>query len=585
MTVYWSATPIDWRRSVPTIDWLGIEAPRAPLTYPPVLDVVESALIRCPTPLLTATAAALASRWEDLGQARQPTEPAREDAQDEANEAEEQLVLYAAARAVSELGGRYGCAFVIDPEAQPNARYFIAQLARMAEETGFALACTGDVSAFPSQALPRRLARPPDRSVPPRSMVLGGLAPGDLRVLRKLAVSRCGTPLTAALRLGLSREAAHAVATSGPDGADWVVLGARARRKLQAGLDAPDRRRYAAELFDAWPPGGWGYLRRSQLAVVSGSWSRLRGQHAALLAGYATIGREWLQGHVAGLATASSRSTQDHQIAAHLTAARMASRLRPLRRANNEAARHLHHARQLAVHPVERLDLTAELANAFANQRTPRLLGRARKLYVSGMKDIPAVSDAVQRVRLEIAFLNGLALVEYIEGANESALKLEERAEGLAFVLAELHPEVARWAIPLVCVNTAKLLSTRFNARQAAIDKLTTALTKMPSGLDHSDQIRRYLAQLYFTEGHYTNVIGVLDALCPENRLRTTSVLDEFQDRLLLATAQFRLGDAAACQKQLTPLQALAPRVGSEAAMSALNVLSKAVRSVNTTTS
>ncbi|WP_344420768.1 hypothetical protein [Streptomyces lavendulocolor] len=549
-----------------------------------MLDVVESALIRCPTPLLSATAAALAPRWEDLVHARQPAEPARGDAQDEAAEEEEQLVLYAAARAVSQLGGRYGYAFAVDPDTQPNAQYFVAQLTRMAEETGFALACTGDVAALTSLAPGRRLTRTPDRAVPSRSLVLGKLAPGDLRAFRKLAVSRCGAPLSAALRLGLSRQVAETVATPGPEGADWVVLGARARRKLQATSDVRDRRRHAAELFDAWPPDGWGYLRRSQLAVLSGDRSRLRGQHPALLAGYAVIGREWLQRHVAALAVATaasgadSRTTQDHQIAAHLTAARMAERLRPRGRASKEAARHLHSARQLSVHPVERLELTAELANAFANQRTPRLLARARELYVEGLRDTPTVGDAVQRARLEIALLNGLALVDYIEGANESALQLEERAEEIAFALAEHHPKLARWAIPLVCLNTAKLLTVRFNDRRAAIGKLTTALSKISSP-EESDQIRSYLAYLYFAEGRYMDVIQVLDCLCPENELRNT--MDEFQDRLLMATAQLRLGNIAACRVQLDPLRVVASRVGSDGAMSAFDVLSKAVRSVD----
>ncbi|MFC4508250.1 MULTISPECIES: hypothetical protein [Streptomyces] len=160
------------------------------------------------------------------------------------------------------------------------------------------------------------------------------------------------------------------------------------------------------------------------------------------------------------------------------------------------------------------------------------------------------------------------------------ALKLEERAEQLAFALAEHHPKLAR-AIPLVCLNTAKLLAVRFNDRRAAIGKLTTALAKIPSGLEESDQIRSYLASLYFTEGEYMNVIRVLDCLCPENELRNTIVLNEFQDRLLMATAQFRLGNIAACRAQLTPLHVAAARLGSDGAMSALDVLSKAVRSVD----
>jgi hypothetical protein len=583
MTIYWSIRRIDWHRSVPVVDWLPTDAPSAPLNYPPALDLVESALSRRPTPLLEAAAAALAPRWEELGRAREPADPDRRDAPDEEDDTEERLVLYAAARAISQLGKGHGCVLAVGHETEPSVRYFITQLAQQAEDTGFALACTGETSTFPAEELPRGLARFPDRTIPPPATPLGGLALADRRALTVLAVSHVGAPLTAALRLGLGQDAADALTRPGPGGVRWIMLSGGTRRRLRAGLDRRDRRRHAVALFDAWPPDGWGYLRRSPLAIAGRDRTRLRGQHAALFAGFAIIGRELLQRHAAAVAAtvtvgrAGSKPARECQIAAHVAAAHLASRLRPVVRSEREAAAHLRRARRLATDPVEQLDLTYELANSFAKQRTSNLLIQARSLYVRGLRDLAAVEDTVQRIRLEITLLNGLALVDYFEGADESALKLEERAERLAFGLAEQQPKLARWAFALVGVNIAKLLAVRFRDRQGAIAKLATALTMTQSDPESADKIRRDLARLHFAEGDYLQVIRLLEGLCPESRLGNARPRDEFHDRLLLAVAQLKQGEIAACRGQFTPLRMLATREGSDAARSVLAVLAQAL--------
>jgi hypothetical protein len=582
MPVYWSRRPIDWRRSLPATQWLGLDAGSARLPYPAVLDVVESALALEHGPLLAAAADSLAPRWSELGRDRELADPARTDVSDEGDDGGDQLVLYAASLAVSRLGSGYGSVIAIGPNPEPTLRYFLTQLGRLAEDTGFTVACVGDLSALPSTILIRRITGPANRADWPGGAPLTELTAGDRRALAIVAVSAVGAPLTAARRLGLSQELSDRLAVPGPGGERWIVPSPAARHRLREKLDTQDRRRDAAALFDAWPTEGWGYLRRAPLAVASCDRARLYAQHAAMLAGHATIGREFLQRHAAALAAATARggarssAPSDHRIAAHLAAARLASRLRPVEKARKEAAAQLRRARRLATDPVEYLDLTAHLANELANQRTPQSLVRGRELYTAGLQELAGIRDSLHRTRLEITMLNGLALIEYVEGANQAALDLEERAERLAFRLVTLHPTLGRWAFALVGVNTARLLTVRFCDRAQAIAKLRTALTMTRSD-HHADPVRRSLAQLYFAQGAYRQAIGVLGCMYPTDRLLNGRPDEELHDRILLAVAELSGDGIAACKAHLALVRTLAARNGGDAALSALAVLTQAV--------
>ncbi|MET9434848.1 hypothetical protein [Streptomyces sp. NPDC006551] len=582
MTAYHCARPTDWERSVPGVAWLGDAAPEGAPPYPPVLDAVESALILRPTPMLRAAAGALAPRWEELGRAQEPSDPDRADSTGEEDDTEERLVLYGAARAVSELGAGFGYALAVSADSGPNLRYFATHLARLAQGTGFSLACVGDASAFPATAVVRRTARPPDEAVAPPETPVTELAAADRQALTIVAISHWGAPVTAALRLGLSREAADRLGRPGPGGNSWISLTSGTRHTLRSGLDARDSSRHAAALFDAWQPAGWDYIRRAELAVMSGDRARLREQHAALFTGCAIIGRDLLQRHAAATAIAlevpggDPPVSPDQRVAAHVAAARLAPRLRPESLGDTEATRHFRSALRLSTEPVERLDLTYELANHLAKQRTPDSLNHARRLYAEGLDELCSVEDTAQRARLEITLLNGLALVDYFEGNNESALSLEQQAEVTAGSLTETRPDLARWAFALLGVNTAKLLAARFSDRQGAIRKLVVALKTSGADPDRAEKIRRSLGRLYFKEGDYPQVIAMLNSLCPPGRLGNVSSREDFQDRLLLAVAHLTLGRMGECRAQLPQLRVLANREGSEAAASALDVLAQA---------
>ncbi|SHF92735.1 hypothetical protein [Streptoalloteichus hindustanus] len=592
MATHSSDRPLDWAGALPDVSWLGDTAPRRPPPYPVVLDVVESALRQRPTPLLAAVAGALAPRWEELGDARDTADLLPGDVPAEGSAPDDRMVLYSAARAISELGAPHGWAVAVGADVGPDVRHFLRHLARFSSTTGFMLACVGGRPELRT-LLPhdvRFVERRPAR----RTGQLGDLSTVDRRALTVLAASPVGAPLAVALRVGLTEAVAVALAATGPEGTPWITLGGQARRELRARLDARVRRHHAAELFDAWPPDGWGYLRRSHLAVSSGDRRRLRAQNLAVFAGFATVGWEFLQRHAAALAIAADiadatdpaveggveggvpEMPQRHRLAAHLAAARLAPRLRPAERSRTAAVHHLRRARALAEGPVEKLDLTAELANVFALTRTKDGLATARTLYDEALAAVPSVPDPVQRTRIEIVLRNGLALVEYFEGNNHAALELEERAERLAYGVATQRPELTRWAVSLIGVNTAKLLAIRFGDRQAAIAKLTAALRTTRSSPEDSRGVRSKLAQLHFVDGDCRGVIRALDVLYPHDRLTEVDQREEFRDRLMLALARLNVGDTESCRAQVGPLRLLATRIGSDVAGTIVDVLAQA---------
>ncbi|GGP00597.1 hypothetical protein [Wenjunlia tyrosinilytica] len=135
---------------------------------------------------------------------------------------------------------------------------------------------------------------------------------------------------------------------------------------------------------------------------------------------------------------------------------------------------------------------------------------------------------------------------------------------------------MGRWAFALLGVNTAKLLTVRFDDRRRAIAKLTTALRMTRSDAKSAEPVRRSLARLHFAEGDHLQVIRILDGLCPETRLGDARPREEFHDRLLLALARLNRGEVGACKGQIPQLRLLAAREGGDTAASAVALLERA---------
>lgn len=561
------------------MDWLGDPSPSCAAPYPVVLDALDAADRRQSTALLRATTRAVAPRWDELAHSsRDAAEPQRDDAPENIDQSEARVVVHAAARAIAELGYGYGLALVLPADAEGLLHTFVTRLARFTEETGFTVACVGGPAVLAGNDFLKRHTTPTE-AVPTRPTVVPtGLDPRSTEALNCLAASQIGAPLDAVVALGLRDDMASSLAIPGPSGEPWLRLSARTRRRLWGRLDVADQRRNATALFAAWPPDGWGYLRRAHLPQLGADRSGLLRQHGALLAGYRIVGQPSLQQHCAALARACSPAhnsddrARERAISAHISAARLAPHLRPARVARATAVFHFGCARRLASAPGEKSQLTADLANAYAVQRHPRFLAHARHLYEQGLGGLVDVHDDIERLRVHIAMLNGLALVDYHEGKNEAALVLETRAEQLAEQLAKAAPVLGRWAYALLGVNTAKLLSGRFNDRAGARKKLEMAL-RLTTADHHGELIRRALGQFYFDEGEFGRVIDVLAPLYPPASSAIEAVDDEFHDRLLLAVSQLAQNNPDLCAAQLPRLQTLARRLGTDAWITAVELV------------
>ena len=576
--IFWSDRPADWQRTFPSLDWLGDPSPSSAAPYPVVLDALDAADRRHPTALLRATALAIAPRWDELAHSCHAAEPQRDDAPENIDQSEGRVVVHAAARAIAELGYGYGLALVLPAEAEGLLHTFVTRLARFAEETGFTVACVGKPAVLARNDFLNRHTTSME-AVPTRpTFVPAGLDPQSTEALNCLAASQIGAPLDAVVALGLPDDTASSLAAPGPGGQPWLRLSARTRRRLWGQLDEADRRRSAKALFGAWAPDGWGYLRRAHLQQLGRDVSGSLQQHGALLAGYRIVGQPSLQQHCAALALTctSARNgdglARERAISAHISAARLAAYLRPAKTARAAAVFHFGCARRLAIAPRDTSQLTADLANAYAVQRHPRFLAHARHLYEQGLDSLADVHDDIERLRIHIAMLNGLALVDYHEGKNEAALRLETRAEQLAGQLATAAPTLGRWAYALLGVNTAKLLSGRFDDRTGARQKLETALG-LTAADHHGELIRRALGQIYFDEGEFSRVIDVLAPIYPPASSAIEAADDEFHDRLLLAVAQLTQNKPDLCAAQLPRLQTLARRMGTEAWITAVELV------------
>jgi hypothetical protein len=87
--------------------------------------------------------------------------------------------------------------------------------------------------------------------------------------------------------------------------------------------------------------------------------------------------------------------------------------------------------------------------------------------------------------------------IAYHRGDNELALSREREAQAIANRAAECHPEIERWAMPLLSRNVAQLLERRFADPAAAIVLREANVARGQSPVTRAGDVMR-LAQLYF---------------------------------------------------------------------------------------
>lgn len=337
---------------------------------------------------------------------------------------------------------------------------------------------------------------------------------------------------------------------------------------------APRSRRAALALYDAWDPAGWGYLRRALLVAWVRDLQRLTAQHGIYFQGFRDLGRDFLYQHLDAYARRlrevsshcrKAAVKRKHAVAACIGAARLAPRVRGIN-GYRAAVRHYGAALRLcSTKDAEiRIRVLQELANVHAVQRRPEALARARRWYARGMRALEALPIRGEaRLAAEIRLINGLALVEYHEHHDTTALALERRAFELAEAAATSFPRVAAWALPLLSLNTARLLERRFADPKGA-SSLLASISSGPASTETRARAALELGRLHFEAGDFGSALVHLEDVLA-NALKNLDAAEETLARLLWLSTMLRLdprADVAAAIGQLArQLPAIAPGV------------------------
>jgi tetratricopeptide (TPR) repeat protein len=295
----------------------------------------------------------------------------------------------------------------------------------------------------------------------------------------------------------------------GPMGETRVTLSSEALRSVSRALTAAELAEIHRVLYDALPNEGWGYLRRQGHALASNDVNRILMNHHAFLRGIAWVGVDLLYRHYVGIAGSvdGAELAPESRLNALVGAARLATRVRE-GGGFSEAIQHFRDAIDVCQVPTRRVDLLNQLANVYAVQRDRQSLIEARALYARAFNDLEGLPDDEERFRLAIRLLNGLALVEYHEGHDVEALRLEEQAREVANQGQERFPRIGQWANILLNLNSAKLLEKRFGDLEGAIRMLRDNLSL--GAVEDRFRSATELAHLHLDHGRHSDVVEVL---------------------------------------------------------------------------
>ncbi len=563
-------------------DWPGPKTPRqvtwlysAPVVgnpmYPVVLDVAESAQAAVSDELLSKACGVLAPVWEELQEYRltQPREPRTNEIPNNDNAlATERYLLGAVAHALSRLGPEFGVVLRHPQRYDPGSAVFVQRLLSEATLKGLQIAIEGPVGLARSPRYNQYLA---DYKIVPSSRTRHPDPNLNAPATELLALTSQGVPLAILHQLGLKVDSGIQIC-AGTAGEAWAFLRPSWRRVVRKRLSMSARRILLDELFDAWDPKGWGYLRRAAFPILAGDIRRMLSQHVPYLYGIGTIGLDFLYRQFTGLAR---RLHQEGQLREHAAAILSgAGRIAPRIRVNggfDAAIWYWRRALQYCSEPAEQTAIIYEIANNYAVQRYPAALGKARKWYHRGYEVLESITKVEDRLREEIRLANGLALVEYHEGNNHKALSLERRAHLLADAATAEYPDVAQWAKPLLNFNTAKLLEKRFSNFSEALRLLEENRSLNTNDIRETASLD--IARACFDRGEYRRVVEALSSIY-ENR--TPTIMDEEQEmvgRFMYSISLLAVGENNRVRTQLRPLTYLSRVAGSSHARKLVEVI------------
>lgn len=302
---------------------------------------------------------------------------------------------------------------------------------------------------------------------------------------------------------------------------------------------------------------GWGYLRLGGAALAARDEDRILAQHVPYINGILFAAPELAHRQLLAVAGIYTRRRIRSRTAAHLylTAARLTMTLAipgQFRIAHGLCKRALRCFRE----PEERLPVIEELANVGANQKRGPALDIARSWCQHGLDLSRRLPEGEIRAQAEIRLSNTLALVEYHQGNNQAALELENHAMRLTSEAAAAHPEIERWARPMLNRNLAQLLALRFHELDRAVDLLADNLSLDASPITRESDIVN-LARMHFDRREFRRAADLLTECYERGQPASLAPEKESFGRALLAVSLLHLGELARLQAQIDQLEAL----------------------------
>lgn len=525
--------------------------------YPAFLDLIDAARAVSPSRLVATAAAALAPTWEELeeyGLANAgASKPRWDDVQGGDDNVMERYLLTMAARSIVSLGSDFGVVLRSPERLDRSSALFAQKLLHEARITGFHVALDGSSALLDA---PRYRDYLRDAQVivqrPRQRHVDRGAELVD-RAATLLACCPHGAPLSVVNSLG-GDSRGHRVVAAYTGGELRAFASGSLARAARTDLTSDKRRALQIELYDAWPTEGWSYARRAGLAISARDTARMLAQHTGYNYGLAEIGQEFLLRQFSALSLCTvGKNEPETALYSAVGAARLAARA-PIIEGPAVALRHYKRGIRLTADPAIRADLIYGIINVLAHQRLPESLCQARRWHRRGKDAARNITNNVDKVFAAIRLANGLGLVAYHQGCNKEALALEEEAREIAVGVADTHPEITQWAIPVINANTAKLLEKRLARVTEAIELLKANMSASEAWIHRHARLE--LARIYFDRQEYLDVVDMLDSSYNEH----STEFDEEQElfaRLLLAFSLTFLGSIEKNHRKLGRLSYL----------------------------
>ena len=554
-----TTVPQEWTQvSSSKIVWLHTAPVTANAEYPTFLDIAESAKTISDSRLFRCLCNALAPTWEKLVQFGlanpESSKPRWDDIDGDLDDVLGPFLIGALARSIASLGPSYGVIFRHVQFYDAMSESFVRRLLREASLTGFRVAFEGTTR----RALDHRYGSLVRRiKINSRHRQSDTTFNANERVIQFLAVCNQGLPVWLLTKI-FDESTVECVPTcEGPTWGRWAYLPSTAKLRIRKIIPLAVRNRIENEIFEAWPPDGWGYLRRATHAFATENHSHLLKQHTPYVYGMRAIGRNFVQRQFIALSSTAAALLDDQSSrqsfigAARLTSMVFRNRTSPVR----------YYKRALrGAEPILAANLIYEIANLYARRRNPKDQDYAHKWCLRGISILSKIENPSAHLYSEIRFHNILALIAYHAGNNQRALTLERDAYCLALRAARKDPMLSKWAKNVIRANMARVQEKGFRNISAAMALLRKNLIE--GDFNFAEHARIELARLNLEQGKYLNVINLL---CKdyESQLSTLNEQREFLGELMLSIGLTMLNEQKRLHDQLRRVAYLYRVVGA----------------------